>query len=125
MENIVHEDFIEKTIKNNYAMDMNGIWFDIYPDLTNDLDIAKEIFLYILSILLHKNIVRLANNGIFLKGTVEDQIKKFRDKWPSWDNFDSDLFYITAKPDEKGMYDFWIPGGLVWIDPNNGSYLWT
>lgn len=125
MGNIVSESFIEKTIQDNYAMNMNGIWFDIYPKLTGNLSEAKEIFLYILGILLDRKVVKLANNGLFLTGTMEEQVQGFREKWPSWDNFDSDLFYVTAKPDENGMYDIWPPGGLVWIDPDDGSYLWT
>ncbi len=127
MKNVVSDIFIEEVIKNNYAMGMEGIWFDIYYNLTEDLNNAKEIFLYVISVLLNQGKVRLADNGIFLTGTLEDQIQTFRDKWPSWDKFDADMFYITKpyQKDGKTMADFWIPGGLVWIDPDDGSYLWT
>lgn len=117
--------FIRKIINNNFGMTMTGIWFDIYPDLADNLNEAKERFLYVLDFLLRQSIVKLANKGVFLNGTVEEQVQSFREQWPSWDNFDNDLFYVTAKPDKNGTYDIWIPGGLVWIDPDDGSYLWT
>ncbi len=117
--------FIRKIIHNNFGMTMTRIWFDIYPDLADNLNEAKERFLYVLDFLLRQGIVKLANKGVFLNGTVEEQVQSFREQWPSWDNFDNDLFYVTAKPDKNGMYDIWPLGGLVWIDPDDGSYLWT
>lgn len=118
--------FIEKIVKNNFGMNISGLWFDTFPEISTDYDHAKEIFLFVLESLLRMDKVRLAHNGTFLGGEIEEQIQAFRDSWPSWDVFDEDIFYIskTYEVDGKQFADWWIPGGLVWIG-GDGSLYWT
>lgn len=64
--------------------------------------------------------IKLASKGVFLSGTIMEQLDLFRTAWPKYpsDDKDDDL-------DEFGMW-FLVkaPAGLVWLTPD-GKEVWT
>jgi len=64
--------------------------------------------------------IKLASKGVFLSGTITEQLDLFRTAWPQCpsDDKDDDL-------DEFGMW-FLVkaPAGLVWLTPD-GKEIWT
>lgn len=75
----------------------------------------KKIFLWVLECLLKEGRIKLAKNGKFLEGTVEEQLERFRQALPK-----------TEEEMEDGIwfFDESCPGGAVWV-LKDGSFEWT
>lgn len=74
-----------------------------------------DAFLSLLRMLMCKGEVRLAHNGVFLTGGIDEQLHNLRCKWPGGkDGLEADMdlwFLIDA------------PAGIVWITPE--GEVWT
>lgn len=119
MKNI--SDICSSVIKSSYGLSMGAIWQHISVECTELPDnylFRKEIFFVLLTRLLNEKKIKLAENGIFLSGTVEQQIQVLQAAWPPYPYEDDDL-------DEYGMW-FLVkaPAGVVWLTPDGGE-LWT
>jgi len=75
----------------------------------------KEVFLWVLTRLLKKGIIKLAKHGKFLEGSVEEQVERFRKVFPQ-----------TEMEMEDGIwfFDEVCPGGAVWV-LSDGRLEWT
>lgn len=110
-------------MKSCYGLSLGNLWQHIsveYADIPNNYLFRKEVFFAFLYRLLNEEKIKLATNGIFLSGTVEQQMKILQAAWPLYpsENEDDDL-------DEYGMW-FLVkaPAGVVWLTPD-GRELWA
>lgn len=110
-------------IKSCYGLSLGTLWQHISiecADMPNNYLFRKEAFFALLSRLLNEKKIKLAANGIFFSGTVEQQIQILQAAWPLYptENEDDDL-------DEYGMW-FLVkaPAGVVWLT-SDGRELWT
>ena len=64
--------------------------------------------------------IKLASKGVFLSGTILEQLDLFHTAWPQYSSDDED-----DELDELGMWFFVkSPAGLVWLTPE-GEEIWT
>jgi hypothetical protein len=90
-------------------------WTHFPSEVTESFELRTELFFGALARLLHKGQIKLHKKGVFLEGSVETQVQKFREAWPSSEK-------------ESGYEDFcwWFfdeecPAGVAWRQPD-GSY---
>lgn len=110
-------------IKSSYGLSMGAIWQHISvecADLSDNYSFRKKIFFCILTRLLNEKKIKLAVNGVFLSGTVEQQVQIVQAAWPPYPCEDED--------DDLDEYGMWFlvkaPAGVVWLSPD-GKELWT
>jgi hypothetical protein len=92
----------------------NGLGFEKFLN-------RREVFLWMLERLLREGCIKLHKNGVFLKSSIEDQIKLFKEAFPK-DEPDADR--ICTKPGMEipyegfGMNVWWFldscPAGVAW-----------
>lgn len=110
-------------IKNSYGLSMGTIWQHVSVECNEFSDnyfFRKEVFFSILIRLLNDKKIKLAKDGIFLSGTIEQQIQVIQAAWPPYPCKDE-----NDDLDEFGMW-FLVkaPAGIVWLSPD-GKELWT
>ncbi|WP_236032113.1 DUF596 domain-containing protein [Dickeya parazeae] len=80
----------------------------------------KRIFFDILARLLNEYKIKLAANGKFWSGTIEEQLGMLQTAWPQYPSDDED--------DDLDDYGMWFlvkaPAGVVWLT-SDGRELWT
>ena len=89
----------------------------------------RDIFLWILERLLKEGRIKLHKNGVFLEGSIEEQIAQFREKFPK---AEKDADRICTKPGYEvpyegfGMNLWWFmdicPAGVAWRK-GDGQYI--
>lgn len=100
-------------IKSSYGLSMGAMWQHVRIDCTaysDDRLFRKKIFFDILTQLLEKKVIKLAKNGIFLTGTLSEQLALLHHSWPLYSSDDDDDL------DEFGPW-FLVkaPAGIVWL----------
>ncbi|AIR62542.1 DUF596 domain-containing protein [Klebsiella sp. Ap-873] len=110
-------------IKSSYGLSMGTIWQHISvecAEISDNYAFRKKVFFCILTRLLTEKKIKLAVNGVFLSGSVEQQVLMIQAAWPPYpcEEEDDDL-------DEYGMW-FLVkaPAGVVWLS-SDGKELWT
>jgi len=121
MENI--KNIYSSVIKSAYGLSIGAVWQHMSiacADFSGDYLFRKQMFFDLLTHLLAEKKVKLAANGVFLSGTISEQLKILQTSWPPYpsDDEDNDL-------DEYGMW-FLVkaPAGLVWLTPDDRE-VWT
>jgi hypothetical protein len=103
---------------------MVTIWENIHPnsisgEITLSFNEEKELFLWFIERLMHDGKVKLGSDGLFLTGSIKEQIDRFRVNFPN-----------TPEDMEHGAFNgYWFlsdacPAGIVWIH-ENGYQDWT
>jgi|SRR5690606_39997197 len=84
----------------------------------------KFFFLSVMYRLMKEGRVKLASDGKFLEGTIEEQVQRYSDLWPKDEAelFDVDFQFIED-PVDGGLY-YWVEGCFVWIY-EDGFMEWT
>ena len=121
-EKKVLDNNLLQIIDDSYAMSTGAIWFCIEKLIPADHQ--KDGFLYVLEQLLRQGRVKIGREHRLLNMSIEEVIQRFRDNWPSDEEFDDAVFSFIDDP-KIGGYRFWTPGDLVWIDPDDGHELWS
>ncbi|MRS90110.1 DUF596 domain-containing protein [Enterobacteriaceae bacterium RIT714] len=110
-------------VKSSYGLSLGSLWQHISidcADISGDHQFRKRIFFELLTHLLDEKKIKLAANGVYLTGTISEQLDILKNAWPPYpsDDQDDDL-------DEFGMW-FLVkaPAGLVWLTPD-GQEVWT
>jgi hypothetical protein len=89
------------------------LWSKNYPPFNGNLAAAKNGFFYLAERFMREGILKLGHGGIFLPGTIEDQLRRFQDAWP--EEYDENV-------EEKDIDNLWwlvyAPAGAVWIYPD-------
>jgi hypothetical protein len=121
MENI---DKIHSSVVNSsYGLSMGAIWQHICiacSEFSDDYLFKKNVFFDVLARLLNENKIKLAANGTFWSGTIEEQLEILQTAWPQYPSDDED--------DDLDDYGMWFlvkaPAGVVWLT-SDGRELWT
>lgn len=87
---------------------------DNCPDCFSFID-RREIFLWVLKRLLTDGRIKLAKHGVFLDGSIEEQLERFRQAFPHTEDEIEDGIWF---------FDENCPGGAVWV-LEDGSFQWT
>lgn len=105
------------------GLSLGALWQHLeveYRTISDNSALRKMLFFGLLQQLLNTGQVRLASDGVFLTGTVEEQLQQIDDAWPQPDS-DDELDDL----DETGLWFLAkAPAGLVWITPE-GQEVWT
>lgn len=103
---------------------LDGLWAYITPDMLPSLYATydnfsflerKQIFFWFLDKLLRDGKLKLAKNGKFLSGSIDEQLQCFYTAFPETEEQLIDQFWF---------FDEGCPGGAVWI-LNDGTAEWT
>lgn len=114
------EMLYEDIIKDSFGFTIDTIWDDLqYNHSYFSYKERVEKFSYILEKAMGKGILKLANEGEFLEGSIKDQAKKFKNSFPD-DEKNMDEYIFGLDVNQK----FWTPVGGVWIC-NDGDEIWT
>ncbi|MFB2538657.1 MULTISPECIES: DUF596 domain-containing protein [unclassified Acinetobacter] len=102
----------------------NGEQFKPFGD-TADFEFVKQVFFDVIGYAMQQGWLRLAKNGVFLTGSIDEQIQLFKDKFPKskMDTLEKDPIH----------FDIWFfadscPAGAVWVYQleDDSEYLeWT
>ncbi|MEE9684278.1 DUF596 domain-containing protein [Lelliottia amnigena] len=110
-------------IKSSYGLSMGAMWQHVRIDCTaysDDRLFRKKIFFDILTQVLKKKVIKLAKNGIFLTGTLSEQLALVHHSWPPYSSEDED--------DDLDEFGLWFlvkaPAGIVWLT-SDGQEIWT
>lgn len=105
------------------GLSLGALWQHLEVEcrtIPDNSTLRKELFFGLLQQLLNAGQARLARDGVFLPGTVEEQLQQLESTWPQPDS-DDELDDL----DETGLW-FLVkaPAGLVWTMPD-GQEVWT
>ncbi|MFK8260350.1 DUF596 domain-containing protein [Erwinia sp. AnSW2-5] len=117
------ESLYQSVIASARGLSLGALWQHLEVEcrtIPDNSALRKELFFGLLQQLLNAGQVRLASDGVFLSGTLQEQLQQLENAWPQPDS-DDELDDL----DETG---FWFlvnaPAGLVWITPE-GQEVWT
>ncbi|MFS2225175.1 DUF596 domain-containing protein [Pantoea sp. B65] len=117
------ESIYQAVITSASGLSLGAIWQHIQVECRNtpaSLALRKEIFFGLLQRLLNTGMARLARDGTYLTGTVEQQLQLLTHCWPQ-PGSDDELDDL----DETGVWFLAnAPAGLVWVTPD-GQEIWT
>ena len=113
-------EFAEEVLEVSFGFSTDAIWYNLEarrPDLSHNEKI--ETFCYIIKVAMEKGILKIASNGLFLKGSPSEMSEKFKSSFPVSEDKMSDVLFCLNSDG-----DFWTPGGGVWIC-SDGDEVWT
>lgn len=91
---------------------------DNFDKIHLSFDEKKEYFFELLQKLLEEGIIKLANRSVFLDGTIEEQIARYKLAFPKTEA------EWKARGEDLWFYEEDCPGGVVWV--HDSGYLdWT
>ncbi|RYU95010.1 DUF596 domain-containing protein [Emticicia agri] len=104
---IISETSYNELIENLELMALGGPLWSSTKDYSETYEGRIEVFFIILRRLIEEERIRLAKNGEFLKGTIDDQIKLFKNAFPTEERMKEVASYWWFMDD--------CPAGSVWI----------
>lgn len=114
------EGLYNSVLRSAFGLSMGVIWQHMAVELLgSSVDYARRVNLFfsLMERLMLEGDVRLAHDGLFLVGTIQDQLNVLKEAWPKEpgeDDLDGfGLWFITE-----------APAGVVWID-SDGKEFWT
>lgn len=114
------DELYKSVLRSAFGLSMGAIWQHMTVELLGssiDYTDRVNLFFSLMKRLRLKGNIRLAHDGLFLNGTIQDQLEVLKDAWPK-------------EPDEDALDGFglWFiteaPVGVVWID-SDGEKFWT
>ena len=114
----VLEDLLESVMGSSaYAM-----WLYVCEDILtwdSPYEDRKQFFLSVMYRLMKEGRLKLAFQGKFLEGTIEEQVALYSERWPK---NEADLaefdFQFTQDHTTGKLIDFWPLCGFVWFYEN-------
>lgn len=119
----ISDKIYSSVLDSAYGLSMGAIWQHVSVDcakISGDYLFRRDIFFDVLSRLLYENKIKLAENGMFLSGSINEQLEMLQTAWPP---YPSDDEYDDL--DEFGMWFLAkAPAGVVWLT-SDGREVWT
>ena len=82
-----------------------------FPEkLDKNFTLKKEIFFYILRMLMSDGRLRLAKNGQFLVGSIDEQLERFKEAFPKSEESQKEIGGIST-----WFFMDECPAGAVWV----------
>lgn len=115
-----NDDLYKDVIESSFGFSISSIWDDLkYNHSSFSYKERIEKFLFILNRAMESGILRLADDGNFLEGSIDEQVEKFRESFPEKEEYICEYIFGID------IYEnIWIPGGAVWITAK-GKEIWT
>lgn len=117
---MMDQERFEEIVGNAETQSLNGIWSQLSYD-TDDFQRRTELFLWILEGLMSNGRIKLHRKGVFLSGSVEEQLQKIRKAFPL---SEGDADRICTNPSHEvpyknfGMNVWWFldacPASVAW-----------
>jgi hypothetical protein len=109
---IINEE-INEAIYYSDGQAIDGLWHRL--DMFTDFLERRDVFLWILARLLLEGRIKLHKDSVFLKSSIENQIKLFKDSWPDSEAASGyeDFYWWFFDPE--------CPAGIAWRK-EDGSY---
>ena len=114
MKNIdINNDEIKEVIYYSDGQAITGLWQRL--DMLTEFPERRDVFLSLIERLLIEGRIKLHKNGVFLKSSIEDQIKLFKKSWPESEKASGyeDFYWWFFDPE--------CPAGIAWRK-DDGSY---
>ncbi|MGY4523818.1 DUF596 domain-containing protein [Pseudomonas sp. TE21394] len=114
------DSLYKSVLRSAFGLPMGAIWQHMTVELIgSSVDYARriELFFSLMDRLMSEGNIRLAHDGLFLVGAIQNQLDVLKEAWPEEpgeDDLDGfGLWFITE-----------APAGVVWID-SDGKEFWT
>lgn len=114
------QDKVTESVRQSaFGLSMGAVWQHMTVELeksgvSND---RVTVFFSILKCLMSEGVVKLASNGVFLTGDIDEQLNRLKESWPE-----------NPSEDDLDGFGMWFlaeaPAGIVWINVD-GSEVWT
>ena len=122
----IDDAIYERTIQEVEGSTADALWLTTkwhYKELTYEE--RKQFFLSVMYRLMKEGRLKLAFQGKFLEGTIEEQVALYSERWPK---NEADLaefdFEFTQDHTTGKLIDFWPLCGFVWFY-EDGFIEWT
>lgn len=110
-----------KAVLNSaFGLSMGVIWQHMSVELSGvsvSYEKRVEIFFFLIEWLMSEGHLKLAHDGVFLQGCIQDQLAALKGAWPD-----------NPGEDDLDGFGLWFlteaPAGAVWID-SDGKEFWT
>ena len=116
----IDDAIYERTIQEVEGSTADALWLTTkwhYKELTYEE--RKQFFLSVMYRLMKEGRLKLAFQGKFLEGTIEEQVALYSERWPK---NEADLaefdFQFTQDHTTGKLIDFWPLCGFVWFYEN-------
>lgn len=109
----------DSVVGHSRGYSMGSLWQSLNVDVSTldvSFEVCTELFILFLREQMSAGAMRLALNGAFLTGSIDEQLALLQRVWPSADSGGEDEMYFWFLAD--------APAGVVWIDPD-GVETWT
>lgn len=107
-------------LQSAFGFSLGAVWQHMTVELMEmscDNPDRVSIFFSLLERFMLEGDIKLAYNGVFLSGSVSDQLNALKAAWPE-----------EPGEDDLDGFGFWFlaeaPAGIVWID-SDGKEFWT
>ena len=112
MKNI-NDEKMNEIIYYSDGQVIDGLWQRL--DMVTEFPERRDVFLSLIERLLIEGRIKLHKNGVFLKSSIEDQIKLFKKSWPESEKASGyeDFYWWFFDPE--------CPAGIAW-HKDDGSY---
>ncbi|WP_145577612.1 DUF596 domain-containing protein [Yersinia mollaretii] len=101
---------------------IGALWYVTPPDEYCGKEFTfeqrKDFFFMLLHLLMQDGRIKLAKHGVFLDGTIEEQIARYKAAFPKTEQ------EWKARAEDVWFFDEDCPGGIVWVH-DNGYLDWT
>ncbi|MGB4774158.1 MAG: DUF596 domain-containing protein [Daejeonella sp.] len=102
---MINKEYLNEVYDNSLGHSLVSLWY-IFKNETN-FQLSKDNFLECLYVFIFENKLRLAKNGVFLKGSIQEQVKMFGNALPDEERMKEEESYWWYLDD--------CPGDAVWI----------
>ncbi|WP_306576088.1 DUF596 domain-containing protein [Oligella urethralis] len=123
----IRDEVYEELYECSSGMSASALWGEvvIYLGETSPYEDRKQFFLSVMYRLMKEGRLKLAFQGKFLEGTIEEQVALYSERWPKNEadlmDFDFQLIRDFTKED---TLIFWPLCGFVWFY-EDGFIEWT
>ena len=117
----IRDEVYEELYECSSGMSASALWGEvvIYLGETSPYEERKQFFLSVMYRLMKEGRLKLAFQGKFLEGTIEEQVALYSERWPKNEadlmDFDFQLIRDFTKED---TLIFWPLCGFVWFYEN-------
>ena len=122
----IDDAIYERTIQEVEGSTADALWLTTkwhYKELTYEE--RKQFFLSVMYRLMKEGRLKLAFQGKFLEGTIEEQVALYSERWPKNEaDLDEVDFEFTQDHTTGKLIDFWPLCGFVWFY-EDGFIEWT
>ena len=116
----IDDEIYERTIEEIEGFAADALWLTTkwhYKELTYEE--RKQFFLSVMYRLMKEGRLKLAFQGKFLEGTIEEQVALYSERWPKNEaDLDEVDFEFTQDHTTGKLIDFWPLCGFVWFYEN-------